>query len=173
MCSLLTEVASLLGGHRLWGLRFSNCGAWAEWLHGMWDPPGPGIDPASPALQGGFLTPGPPGRSTLSPLFNVFPFLLSAPLLLLCILGQFPLLFFKAIKPTILRILSITLASLKVWFILVILILFSREVFFCCCCSQNVVISQFRETDATSFHISGQLLFEFEMILLPGRILFH
>ena len=29
----------------------------------MWDVPGPGIEPVSPALAGGFLTTGPPGKS--------------------------------------------------------------------------------------------------------------
>ena len=29
----------------------------------MWDLPGPGIEPLSPALAGGFLTTGPPGKS--------------------------------------------------------------------------------------------------------------
>ena len=46
-------------------------GAWASvvgtpwvWLPlGMWDPPRPGIKPMSPALAGGFLTTGPPGKS--------------------------------------------------------------------------------------------------------------
>ena len=28
----------------------------------MWDPPGPGIEPMSLALQGRFLTSGPPGK---------------------------------------------------------------------------------------------------------------
>ena len=30
---------------------------------GMWDLPGPGIEPVSPALADGFLTTGPPGKS--------------------------------------------------------------------------------------------------------------
>ena len=34
----------------------------------MWDLPGPGIEPVSPALAGGFLTTVPPGKS--QPLFN-------------------------------------------------------------------------------------------------------
>ena len=46
-------------------------GAWASvvvtpwaWLPlGMWDPPRPGIKPMSPALAGGFLITGPPGKS--------------------------------------------------------------------------------------------------------------
>ena len=29
----------------------------------MWDLPRPGLEPVSPALAGGFLTPGPPGKS--------------------------------------------------------------------------------------------------------------
>ena len=31
----------------------------------MWDLPGPGLEPASPALAGGFLTTAPPGKSLL------------------------------------------------------------------------------------------------------------
>ena len=34
----------------------------------MWDLPGPGMEPASPALAGGFLTTAPPGKS----LFHLF-----------------------------------------------------------------------------------------------------
>ena len=40
---------------------FSSCGAQAYLLCGMWDLLGPGIQAASPALAGGFLTTGPPG----------------------------------------------------------------------------------------------------------------
>ena len=36
----------------------------AQRLSGMWDPPGPGIEPVAPALQEGFLTTGPPGKPT-------------------------------------------------------------------------------------------------------------
>ena len=32
-------------------------------LRGMWDPPGPGLEPVSPELAGGFLTTAPPGKS--------------------------------------------------------------------------------------------------------------
>ena len=32
-------------------------------LRGMWDLPGPGLEPVSPALAGGFLTIAPPGKS--------------------------------------------------------------------------------------------------------------
>ena len=35
----------------------------------MWDLPGPGIEPVCPALAGGFLTTGPPGKS-LVPTFK-------------------------------------------------------------------------------------------------------
>ena len=43
--------------------RLSSWGARAQLLHGMWDLPGPGTEPASPALSGGFLTTAPPGKS--------------------------------------------------------------------------------------------------------------
>ena len=38
---------------------FSCWGALAELTHGMWDLPGPGAKPVSPALTGGFFLPGP------------------------------------------------------------------------------------------------------------------
>ena len=40
----------------------SRCGAWAELPHGMWNPPRPEVEPMSPALAGGFLTTGSPGK---------------------------------------------------------------------------------------------------------------
>ena len=36
--------------------RLSSCGAWAQVLRGMWDLPGPGPEPVSPALASRFLT---------------------------------------------------------------------------------------------------------------------
>ena len=47
-----------------WALerRLSSCGVQAQLLHGMWDLPGPELDPMSPALAGGFLTTAPPGK---------------------------------------------------------------------------------------------------------------
>ena len=42
--------------------RVSSCGAQAQLLHSMWDLPGPGFEPVSPALAGGFLTTAPPGK---------------------------------------------------------------------------------------------------------------
>ena len=44
----------------LWS-RLGSCVARAL-LRGTWDLPGPGIEPVSPALAGGFLTPEPPGK---------------------------------------------------------------------------------------------------------------
>ena len=41
----------------------SSCGARASLLRGMWDLPGPGLEPVTPALAGGFLTSVPPGKS--------------------------------------------------------------------------------------------------------------
>ena len=42
--------------------RLSRCGTRASLLRGMWDLPGPGLEPVSPALAGGFLTTAPPGK---------------------------------------------------------------------------------------------------------------
>ena len=39
----------------------SNCGAGAQFPCSRWNPPGPGIEPMSLALAGGFLTTVPPG----------------------------------------------------------------------------------------------------------------
>ena len=62
--------ASVVVAHRLssCGLRalehrFSGCGARAQLLRSMWDLPGPGLEPVSPALAGRFLTTAPPGKS--------------------------------------------------------------------------------------------------------------
>ena len=48
---------------------FSSCGLWAleHRLNscGTWDLPGPGLEPMSPALAGGFLTTAPPGKSSV------------------------------------------------------------------------------------------------------------
>ena len=48
--------------HRLQTRRLSNCGSWAQPLHGMWDPPRPGPQPVSPALAGRLSTTAPPGK---------------------------------------------------------------------------------------------------------------
>ena len=42
---------------------FSSCGAQALLVQGMWNLPGPGIEPVSPALAGRFLTTVSPGNS--------------------------------------------------------------------------------------------------------------
>ena len=57
-------VARGLSSCGLWALerRLSSCGARAQLLRGMWDLPGPGLEPMSPALAGGFLTTAPPGK---------------------------------------------------------------------------------------------------------------
>ena len=56
----------------------SRCGAWtlerglnsrsarASLPRGVWNLPGPGIEPMFPALAGGFLTTGPPGKSHIA-----------------------------------------------------------------------------------------------------------
>ena len=49
-------------GSRALGRRLSSCGARAKLLRGMWDLPGSGLEPVSPALEGRFLTTVPPGK---------------------------------------------------------------------------------------------------------------
>ena len=61
----LTIAASLVVEHRLQTCRLSNCGSRAQLLCGMWDLPGPGLEPVPPALAGGFLTTAPPGKPPL------------------------------------------------------------------------------------------------------------
>ena len=58
----LTIAASPAAEHRLQTRRLSNCGSGAQLLRGMWDPPGPGLEPVSPALAGGLSTTAPPGK---------------------------------------------------------------------------------------------------------------
>ena len=48
---------SLVAEHRL-----SSCGTWISLPHKMWDLPGPGIEPVSPALAGRPLATEPPGK---------------------------------------------------------------------------------------------------------------
>ena len=40
-----------------------SCGTWTYLPHGMWDHPGPGTKPMTPALAGEFLIIGPQGKS--------------------------------------------------------------------------------------------------------------
>ena len=49
-------------GTRALERRLSSCGSRTQLLRGMWDLPGPGLEPVSPALAGGFLTTAPPGK---------------------------------------------------------------------------------------------------------------
>ena len=58
----LTIAAPPVTGHRLQMRRLSNCDSRAQLLRGMWNIPGPGLEPVSPALVGGFLTTAPPGK---------------------------------------------------------------------------------------------------------------
>ena len=58
----LTVAASLVAEHRLQTRRLSNCGSRAQLLRGMWDLPGPGLEPVSPALAGRLPTTAPPGK---------------------------------------------------------------------------------------------------------------
>ena len=58
----LTIAASLVAEHRLQTRRLSNCGSRAQLLCGMWDLPGPGLEPVSPALAGRLSTTAPPEK---------------------------------------------------------------------------------------------------------------
>ena len=57
-----TIAASPVAEHRLQTRRLSSCGSRAQSLRGMWDPPRPGLEPASPALAGRFSTTAPRGK---------------------------------------------------------------------------------------------------------------
>ena len=50
----------------------SSCGTRASLFRGMWDLPGPGLEPVSPALAGGFLTTAPPGKSLSHCFFKIY-----------------------------------------------------------------------------------------------------
>ena len=56
-----TEAAAARGlsscGSRASEHTLNICSTWAWLLCGMWDPPGSGIEPVSPALANGFFTP--------------------------------------------------------------------------------------------------------------------
>ena len=52
--------------------RLNSCGAQAYLVRGMWDLPGSGIKPMSPASAGGFFTTEPPGKP-LSSLLLILP----------------------------------------------------------------------------------------------------
>ncbi|XP_067562484.1 transmembrane protein 121 isoform X1 [Pseudorca crassidens] len=58
----LTVVASPVAEHRLRTCRLSGHGSQAQPLCGIWDPPGPGHEPVSPASAGGLPTTAPPGK---------------------------------------------------------------------------------------------------------------
>ena len=60
--------ASVVVAHGL-----SSCGAQASLLCGMWDLPGPGLKPVSPALAGEFLTTAPPGKSPYACFLRTYP----------------------------------------------------------------------------------------------------
>ena len=49
---LFQSIGSRYTGFRIHAHGLSSCGSWALLPRGMWDGPGPGIEPVSPALQG-------------------------------------------------------------------------------------------------------------------------
>ena len=66
VCGPLTVVASPVVEHRLRTRRLSGHGSRAQPLCGMWDLPGPGHEPVSPASAGGLSTTEPPGKPASS-----------------------------------------------------------------------------------------------------------
>ena len=70
VCGLLVVVASRVVEHRLWSTG-SVVLANGLFLQGIWDLPGPGIEPMSLALAGGFLTIAPPEKSPEGQIFNI------------------------------------------------------------------------------------------------------
>ena len=59
------------GGCRALEHRPNSCGARAYLVQGMWDLPGSGIKPMSPALAGGFFTTEPPATLVLFVCLNI------------------------------------------------------------------------------------------------------
>ena len=68
----LTVAASLVEKHRLQTRRLSSCGSRAQLLHGMWDPPRPGLEPGSPASAGRLSTTAPPGKPSIEFFWGFF-----------------------------------------------------------------------------------------------------
>ena len=58
--SVVTACGLSSCGARALEHRLSSCGAQTQLLRDMWDLPGPGLEPVSPALAGGSLTTMPP-----------------------------------------------------------------------------------------------------------------
>ena len=73
--SVVWHTGSVVVAHGL-----SSCGSRAQLLRGMWDLPGPGLKPVSPALAGGLLTTAPPGK----PMMRTFK-IYSVTVVLICI----------------------------------------------------------------------------------------
>ena len=60
--SLLRSEGLAVGIRRLWSTGSVVVAHGLSRSATMWDPPQPVIEPGSPALEGGFLTTGPPGK---------------------------------------------------------------------------------------------------------------
>ena len=64
-CAGLSPSQPLVAEHRLQTRRLSSCGSRTQSLRGMWDLPGPGLEPVSPASAGRLPTNAPPGKPRL------------------------------------------------------------------------------------------------------------
>ena len=85
----LTIAVSLVAEHRLQTRRLSSCGPRAQPLRGMWDPPRPGLEPASPALAGRLPTTAPPGKPYWI-FFDINIFILNSFILIAAVFGTPP-----------------------------------------------------------------------------------
>ena len=97
----LTIEAPPVAGHCLQMRRLSSCGSWSQLLRGTWDPPRPGLEPASPALAGRFSTTAPPGKFLSYPfhLLNlIWVFLGSTVALKTALFILFPKLLFHLVR---------------------------------------------------------------------------
>ena len=58
----LWSLGSVIATQRLESAGSGVCGTWSWLLRSMWDVPGPGLEPMSPALADELLTTRPPGK---------------------------------------------------------------------------------------------------------------
>ena len=81
----------------------------------MWDLPGPGLEPMSPALAGGFLTIVPPGKS-LNLIYIIFSLLIQEPCVFISSFMSFKRVL-RVFKIEALVILSLLLGILSLLFL--------------------------------------------------------
>ena len=73
-CAGLSLSRPLVAEHRLQTRRLSSCGSRAQSLCGMWDLPGPGFEPMSPASAGRLSSTAPPGKPLYAFYLLILPY---------------------------------------------------------------------------------------------------